>query len=188
MRIGFRFVVVLSVLLTGATRASAQRRVPNTGMWAVGGSIGGAAPSDASLSNGLEVAGHVESYVTPRISIRGQLGGVWSDIVGRNFTGTVDPVYVNGNIVYNWEGGVWHPFVTGGAGIYHYRAFENGAGNGGDTRPGVNLGGGLEYFYNRRGTITFEALYHAVSQVNTPLTTFNNGQFWTVGVGIKRYF
>ena len=65
---------------------------------------------------------------------------------------------------------------------------RDGAGNGADTRPGVNLGGGLEYFYNRRGTITLEALYHAVSQVDTPLTTFKNGQFWTVGVGIKRYF
>ena len=188
MRTSIRFVVALSVLLMGATQASAQRRVPNTGMWALGGSIGGGVPSEPSLNNGLELAGNLERYFTPRVSIRGQLGGAWSDIVGRGFNGTVNPVFVDGNIVYNWEGGVLHPFVTGGVGLYHYRSFESGAGNGGDTRPGVNLGGGLEYFYSRRGTITFETLYHAVNEVKTPLTTFNNGQFWTVGVGVKRYF
>ena len=188
MRTSFRVVVALSVLLIGATQASAQRRAPSTGMWALGGSIGGSVPSDPSLSNGLEFAGNVETYVTPRVSIRGQLGGAWSDIVGRGFTGTINPVFVDGNIVYNWEGGVWHPFVTGGVGIYHYRSLLDGAGNGSDTRPGVDLGGGVEYFYSRRGTITFETLYHAVNEVNTPLTTFNKGQFWTVGVGLKRYF
>ena len=102
--------------------------------------------------------------------------------------GTVSPVFVDGNIVYNWEGGVWHPFVTGGVGLYHYRSSENGVGNGSDTRPGANVGGGIEYFYSRRGTITFETLYHAVSEVHTPLATFNEGQFWTFGVGVKRYF
>jgi hypothetical protein len=69
-----------------------------------------------------------------------------------------------------------------------YRSSESGAGRATDTRPGVNLGGGLEYFYSRRGTITFETLYHAVSEVDTPLTTFNKGQFWTYSVGLKRYF
>jgi hypothetical protein len=99
-------------------------------MWALGGSIGGSVPSDPSLGNGLELVGNVETYVTPRVSIRGQLGGGWSDIVGRGFTGTINPVFVDGNVVYNWEGGVWHPFVTGGVGIYHYRSLLDGAGNG----------------------------------------------------------
>ena len=184
----FQIVVALFVLLTGATEASAQRRVPAAGMWALGGSMGAGVPSDPSLDKGLELAGNAESYLTPRVSIRGQLGGAWSDIVGRHFTGIVNPVFVDGNVVYNWEGGVWHPFVTGGVGVYRYRSTENGAGNATDTRPGVNLGGGLEYFYSRRGTITFETLYHAVSEVHTPLATFNEGQFWTFGVGVKRYF
>jgi hypothetical protein len=57
-----------------------------------------------------------------------------------------------------------------------------------DTRPGVDVGGGLEIFYHRRTAMTAEALYHAVSPVNTPVTTFNQGQFWTFGVGLKQYF
>jgi len=40
----------------------------------------------------------------------------------------------------------------------------------------------------RNAIQTVEGLYHVVSQVDTPLTTFNQGQFWTFGVGVKRYF
>jgi hypothetical protein len=188
MRASLRLIVTLSLLVVGAPQAYAQRRVPAAGMWGLGGSIGAGVPSDPSLANGLEVAGNLERYVTPRVSIRGQLGGMWSDIVGRHFTGTMKPVILDGNVVYNWEGGVLHPFVTGGGGLYFYRSSITGAPAMTDTRPGFDFGGGLELFYIRRTTMTAEALYHVVSQVDTPLTTFNQGQFWTFGVGVKRYF
>ena len=188
MRASLRLIVTLSLLVIGAPYAYAQRQVPATGMWGVGGSIGAGVPSDASLENGLNLAGNVETYVTPRVSIRGQLGGTWADIVGRHFTGTVSPVYLDGNVVYNWEGGILHPFVTGGVGMYFYRSSIDGARNMTDTKPGLDFGGGLELFANRRTTMTFEALYHVVNEVDTSLATFNDGKFWTVGVGLKRYF
>jgi len=182
--------LVVAAFVVHAVPAFAQGRspVPNQGMWAIGGSIGGGAPSDPSLSGGIDVAGNIERYLTPRISIRGQLGGEWSDIVNRGFTGTVSPVFVDGNVVYNWEGGVWHPFVTGGLGVYRYRSFENLAPSSSDTMLGLNVGGGIEYFTNRRVTVTGEVLFHDVDQVATPLTTFNQGRFWTATVGLKRYF
>jgi hypothetical protein len=31
-------------------------------------------------------------------------------------------------------------------------------------------------------------LYHAVNQVDTPVTVFNQGSFWTFGIGLKHYF
>src|ERR1043165_4943060 len=95
---------VVAALIVHAVPAHAQRRapVPNEGMWAVGGSIGGGAPGDPSLASGIDLAGNVERFLTPRVSIRGQLGGEWSDIVHRGFTGTVSPVFVDGNVVYNW--------------------------------------------------------------------------------------
>src|SRR5262249_28578562 len=127
MRASLRLIVTLSLLMFGATDAFAQRRVPAAGMWALGGSVGAGVPSDPSLANGLDLAGNLEGYVTPRVSIRGQLGGTWSDIVGRHFTGTINPVFLDGNVVYNWEGGVLHPFVTGGVGVYRDRSFVNGA-------------------------------------------------------------
>ena len=188
MRASLRAFVTVSLLTIGSSQAFAQRRTPAAGMWALGGSVGASVPTDPSLGNGLDLAGKLEGYLTPRVSIRGQLGGMWSDVVGRNFTGTVSPFFVDGNIVYNWEGGVVHPFVTGGVGMYRYRSSILGAPAMTDTRPGVDVGGGLELFYHRRTAVTAEVLYHAVSQIDTPVTAFNQGQFWTFGVGLKQYF
>jgi len=190
MRASLRLIVSLSLLVfvIGTSHAYAQRRVPETGMWGVGGWIGAGVPMDASLDNGFGFAGNVERYVTPRVSIRGQLGGTWADIVGRHFTGTVNPVFLDGNVVYNWEGGNLHPFVTGGGGIYFYKSSIDGSRSMTDTKPGLDFGGGLELFFDRRTTMTAEALYHVVSSVDSALATFPDGKFWTFGVGVKRYF
>ena len=191
-----RFVpVVLAFglsLSVGVTQAAAQRRAPARApakdMWAVGGSIGVSIPTDPSLDSGFDISGNIERYLTSRVSVRGQLGTAWWDIVGRHFTGTVNPVYLDGNLIYNWEGGKWHPYVTGGIGLYHFRSEESLAPNGSDTNFGGNVGGGIEYFYRRRSTITGEGLYHAVGAFNTPLATFNEGSSWTFTVGLKHYF
>jgi hypothetical protein len=144
MRASLRLIVTLSLLVVGAPHAYAQRRVPATGMWGLGGSLGGSAPSDPSLQNGLDFTGNLEHYLTPRVSIRGQVGASWWDIQGRHFTGTVTPFFATGNVAYNWEGGVVHPFVTGGLGVYRFHASESGTQDQSDTKPGFNLGGGLE--------------------------------------------
>jgi opacity protein-like surface antigen len=177
-----------ALLASAPVAAQGRGPVPDVGMWGLGGSIGAGVPSDPSLNRGLDLAGNIERYFTPRVSIRGQLGGEWSDITGRNFAGTISPVFLDGNLVYNWEGGVWHPYVTGGVGMYRYRSFENLTTSTTDTSLGVDFGGGIEYFTNRRVTLTAEILYHDVNQIKTPLTTFNQGQFWTVTAGVKRYF
>ena len=156
-------------------------------MWAVGGSLGSTAPADPSLDNGLELAGNLEGYLTSRVSVRGQLGVSSWNIVGRNFTGSVSPVRLDGNIVYNWEGGAWHPYVTGGVGMYHYRSTISGTLNGADTDAGFDVGAGIEYFFRRRTTLTAEALYHQVDAFYTPVTTFNKGSFWSFDFGLKAY-
>jgi len=171
-----------------ATPSFAQRRVPDTGMWAIGGSIGATVPSDASFQNGFEIAGALEGYLSPRVSIRGEVGSTWWDITGRGFTGTINPVFFTGNVVYNWEGGVWHPYVTGGIGAYHFGSSINPSLSGSDTKVGVDLGGGFEYFFTRRATLTGEALYHKVDGFASPAATFNNGSFWSFAIGAKRYF
>src|SRR5262249_11798305 len=86
MRAGLSGCAVIA-LIAGTVPAAAQGRspVPNTGMWSVGGSIGAGSPRDASLSGGFDIAGNLERYLTPRVSVRGQLGGSWNDIVQRNF-------------------------------------------------------------------------------------------------------
>ena len=117
--------------------------LPDTGMVGVGASVGVDIPSAAALDKGLDLAVNIEGYLTPRVSVRGQLGGAWWDIVGQRFTGTVKPLYVDGNIVYNWEGGAVHPYVTAGIGMYRFR-FEQAGLEGSDTKAGFNVGGGVE--------------------------------------------
>jgi hypothetical protein len=156
--------------------------VPDGGMAAAGASIGAALPSEENLENGLELAGNLEGYLTPRVSIRGQLGTAWLDF-GRGAS-TVRPLFVDGNIVYNWEGGQWHPYVTGGLGYYRYHVKNT---NSTDSEIGIDLGAGFEYFFNRRATLTAELLYHNVGDVIAPPLVVSDGSFWTFAIGAKTY-
>jgi hypothetical protein len=95
------FLAVGFVTWAAAAPPVFAQRAPARGMWAVGGSIGAVVPADASLGNGLELAGNLEGYLTSRVSVRGQFGASWWDIVGRQFASTVKPMRFDGNIVYN---------------------------------------------------------------------------------------
>ncbi len=144
MRRTLTLIVMLTSTIGFATTAAAQRRqprtiVPDEGMVAVGASIGVAVPSEISLAAGADLAAEVEDYLTPRVSIRGQLSRASFDTIGHSFNGTAHPIAFDGNVVYNWEGGAWHPYVTGGIGVYHYAFTENGLASG-DTKVGVEPG------------------------------------------------
>ena len=183
------------IVSVSASPAAPQRRhgpVPDAGMVGVGGSVGLSVPTDDRVDVGLSVAGNIEGYVTPRVSIRGQAGGTWQDLkTGQPFSGTIKPFWLDGNIVYNWEGGKWHPYVTGGVGMYRYAYEENsshGAFNGSNTAFGLNVGGGIEYFFTLHATVTGEVLYHHVGEIVTALVPFGNPSFGTFSIGVKRYF
>jgi Outer membrane protein beta-barrel domain len=172
--------IILLLVFVVAAPALAQRRAPSTGMVGIGASVGAALPTEDNLENGLELAGNVEGYLTPRVSIRAQLGTAWLDFGdGR----TARPLFVDGNIVYNWEGGQWHPYVTGGVGYYRY-AVKDGPN---DNNAGFDLGAGFEYFFTRRSTLTAELLYHKVGDVIAPPLEISDGSFWTVAIGAKTY-
>jgi hypothetical protein len=157
-------------------------------MVAIGASVGAAPPLEASFTNGLALTGNIEGYLSRRVSVRGQVSGAWWDITGRGFTGTVQPVVFAGNVVYNFEGGRTHPFVTGGIGLYHYRFAETPT-TGSTNEMGVNLGGGVEYFFHRYDTVTGEVLFHATGEpITSPVTTYDQSRFWTMTVGLKHYF
>ncbi len=151
-------------------------------MAGIGASVGAALPTEDNLENGLELAGNIEGYLTPRVSIRGQLGTAWLDFLGGN--ATARPLFVDGNIVYNWEGREWHPYVTVGLGYYRYRMKDSSAT---DSSAGVDLGAGFEYFFTRRSTLTAELLYHNVGEVIAPPLRISDGSFWTFAIGAKTY-
>jgi hypothetical protein len=185
-------VALVGLVATGAAAQDQDRErrgpVPAPGMLAIGGSIGAAPAADPSFTGGLALTGNVESYLSRRVSIRGQVDGAWWDITGRGFTGTVRPMALDGNLVYNFEGGRIHPFVTGGVGIYHYR-FNEVPTTGSANKAGLDAGAGVEYFVRRHTTLTGEFLYHDVAEpVTSPVTTYNLTHFWTFTVGVKKYF
>src|SRR5262245_7095944 len=156
MRMRIRPILLSAAMIVTciAAPAIAQERrdirgpVPAPGMVALGGSFGAAPPLEGSFTTGPVLTGNIEGYLTRRLSIRGQVSGAWWDITGRSFTGSVQPVALDGNVVYNFEGGKIHPFLTGGVGLYHYRFNENQI-DGSANKPGFNGGGGIEYFVHR---------------------------------------
>ena len=194
MRIKLAILLAASIVALSAMAADAQGHhdargaVPARGMVAIGGSVGAAPSLEASFTNGFDLTGNIEGYLTRRVSIRAQVGGAWWDITGRGFSGTVKPVAFDGNVVCNFEGGRIHPYVTGGVGLYHYRFAETPT-TGSADKPGTNVGGGVEYFVHRHATITGEVLFHATAQpLQSPVTTYNNTRYWTVTAGMKKYF
>ena len=172
-------ILLLVFVVAAASPALAQRRVPDTGMGAIGASVGAALPTETNLENGLELAGNLEGYLTPRVSIRAQLGTAWMDFGGN----TAKPLFADGNVVYNWEGGQWHPYVTGGVGYYRYHVRDGSD----DSNAGLDLGAGFEYFFTRRATLTGELLYHKVGDVHAPPLVVSDGSFWTFAMGAKTY-
>jgi opacity protein-like surface antigen len=177
-----------------ATPAAAQTRrarqaspVPDKRMFAIGLSLGVAFPNEDFLENGWVLTAGGEYYFAPRVSARGNLSGAWHDIFGHSFDGTVKPLAINGNLVYNWEHGKWHPYATGGFGIYHYR-FEESNIDSSETKTGLDLGGGIEYFFTRHDTLTGELLVHIVpGDLDSALTEYQPG-YWTLSFGYKKYW
>jgi hypothetical protein len=162
-------------------------RTPAEGSRAWGANFGVAAPTDGLLNNGLTPNVNFEYYVTPRWSIRGLGGAAWTDYSAPRFGTNVRPSFVDVNGVYNWEGGAVHPFVTAGLGVYHYHVSQPPF-SGGNTEPGVNAGGGVEFFLNPRDALKGEILYHGVAgQASGPFATVETS-FWSATVGFKRYF
>jgi hypothetical protein len=188
-----RSVVMCAALMLVSLPAAAQRRaagpVPARGMTAVGVSIGAAMPGDDRLDSGLLLAVNAESYFTRRVSLRGQLIGAWwgfDERPGRSDYG-VRPVAFTGNVVYNWEGGVVHPYATAGLGVYSFRFTESDT-DSHDTTVGLDLGGGLEYFIHRRDTLTLEVLFHPlVGDVHSRFSSYTPW-FWSIAGGYKAYF
>jgi hypothetical protein len=176
---------VLSLAL-GAP-AAAQTRVPDRGMGAISFLIGGAMPTEELLERGWFMAVAGEGYLTPRVSIRGQFGGSWHDVEFNGLDGKVSPMHLTGNLVYNWEYGKWHPYVTGGVGWYRWR-FGEGDDRPTDSKIGANLGGGIEYFFTRRDTLMGDINIHFVPGTMDSNIFPYEGRYWTIAGGYKRYF
>jgi hypothetical protein len=173
----------LAALLACLPFASASAQTPDTGMLAAGADVGVYFPDNA-FENTVTLDAFGEYYLSPRISVRGLLGWATPGFDNRtedNFR----QVRLLFNGVYNWEVGYWRPYVTAGAGAYFVREILDASDDpDGESRGGVNFGGGAEYLYNDMTSVKVEGRWDVVSHPRD----LPDATGFTLTVGIKRYF
>jgi Outer membrane protein beta-barrel domain len=160
-------VLVLCSCIAAPGVATAQERSPHTGSTAIGVDVGAFIPRETGLDPALIVNALLEWYVTPRVSVRTDLG-MTDNGFARESTDSLRQIPLRVNVNYNWEGGKWHPFVGAGVGAYFLRFKDNDRAIGDtETKPGFNLGGGIEYFTSRTVSLKGEARYHIIGETRT---------------------
>jgi opacity protein-like surface antigen len=181
--IRLRRLFCITVLLNCLFLLPASAQTPDTGLIGVGADIGVFFPDEA-FENTFTWDAFGEWYLTPRISFRGMFSYAKPGFENR----TEDHFRQSRllfNAAYNWERGVIHPFVTGGAGFYFVRELlDNATDPDSDTRGGLNFGGGLEYFVGDEASIKGEARWDIVSHP----AGFPDATGFSLTVGYKRYF
>jgi len=168
---GFPKTLLLSALLPlSSSMALPATTAPSDGDMAISFNAGFANAFDDTFDD-VEPAftGTFEYYTSPRISWRGLLGTMSFDAEppSPGDSLSVDATFLNANIVYNWEGGRVHPYVTGGIGAYDKSASSNLpseiSSKFDETAFGVNGGGGLDWYLGESWALKFEGVVHALA-------------------------
>jgi hypothetical protein len=175
----------LLILLGMASEIDAQTRVRTPDKGVIGYGIdGGVLFPDEGFENTCTFDGFGEYYVSPRVSVRALLAFASPGLSGGNedhFRQT--KLLFSG--VYNWEKGSWRPFAQAGAGFYFVRLkLDTETDPPGETRGGLNFGGGAEYLFSNEAGLKFELRWDIVSHP-FPLPDATGT---TLTVGYKRYF
>jgi opacity protein-like surface antigen len=177
-------VLILCSCIALAGVATAQERAPHAGSTAVGFDVGAFIPTENQLDNALILSVLLEYYVTPRVSLRTDFG-LTDPGFARESSDSLRQIPLRLDVNYNWEGGKWHPFVGAGVGAYFLTQKDNGQTFGGtETKPGFNMGGGVEYFTGRTVSLKGEARYHVIG--NTRAGQDPSGLVFTGG--LKKYW
>ena len=158
-----RRIFCITGVLSSLILLPASAQTPDTGLIGVGANFGVFFPDEA-FEKTITLDAFGEYYVTPRVSIRGLFG--WASPGFENQTENhFRQVKMLVNAVYNWEYGTWHPFVTGGVGAYFVRVLlDNAQDPDSETRGGLNLGGGIEYFLDDRSAVKGEIRWDIVTE------------------------
>jgi len=177
-------VLVLGTCIVPPGIAAAQERAPHTGSTAVGVDVGAFVPRDTQLDPALIVNALVEYYLTPRVSLRTDFG-LTNPGFSRESSDSLRQIPLRADVNYNWEGGKWHPFVGAGVGAYFIQFKDNGQALGdSETKPGFNLGGGVEYFTGRTVSLKGEARYHFIGKTRAG----EDPSGLVLTGGLKKYF
>lgn len=182
MRISIASVCTMVVWLAG-TPAEAQSRVPDSQTMAVGADAGMLWPGD-HLEPAPVINAFWEYYLTPRAGIRTTAG--WANpSFEREDSDSQRQIKLALDLLYNWEYGKVHPFVTGGGGVWLLQEKDNGDNFGdGETVGGLTFGAGLDYFIARTAALKVEGRYDWVAvDEGRP-----NPSGISLTVGVKKFF
>ncbi len=152
---------ILSILSPIALMAATPSTSPNHGDMAASFNAGFVRAFDNHFDNLNPVfTGTFEYYTSPRVSWRGLLGimSFDADLPG---SPSIDTTFLTANVLYNWEGGRIHPYVTGGVGFYQKDAPSSLPSRFDQTVFGVNGGGGIDWFLGDRWALEFEGTFTA---------------------------
>jgi len=157
---------------------------PAAGNVAIGADIGFYKP-DEEYKVAFTPQAYVEFYLHDRWSIRAMLG--WER--PRSMTGgsSMDHIRGTANLIYNFEAGYWHPYISLGYGAYvaQNREVDDNWDTPRYTKWGPNIAAGIEYFWSPKITIKFEINVHMVH----PIAELGDGPGgFAVTLGLKKYF
>ena len=205
-----RFAVLTAVLLSGSVLPSAaQPPVRYGGRVAVAGAFGGALPTAEHLDNGTYAGGIASVSLASHVGLSVEAGGDRVAIDRPGFRSDLMPRFADLNIVFSSRSGPVKPYLSGGVGVYRHtidlsrdaltdpalrdallalglRASTNGAIRIRHDEPGINVGGGFEYFFARRSAVLMDVRAHATRKF-VAVAPFG-GVFVNAAVGFRQYF
>jgi hypothetical protein len=199
-----------AVLLMGAASpAVAQASLPLGGPVAIGGAFGGALPTAVHLDNGSYAGGGVLVAMASQVSLNAEAGADFVAIDRPGFRSDLMPRFADLGLLVHWRSDPFRPFITGGVGIYRYTINVSSESFSDPTlrnelaalgltpssrgsiqvrhdEPGINLGGGFDYFFTRRSALTMDLRAHATRKF-VAVAPFG-GVFVNAAIGFRQYF
>ena len=213
-RRALQVAALTAVLLSGSVLPSAAQPPIRDygGPVAVAGAFGGAIPTAEHLDNGTYAGAMFFVSFGSHVGVNVEAGGDDVAIDRPGFRSDLMPRFANLNLVVRWRSGPFKPFkpfITGGVGAYRYTidvsqgaltdsslratllALGLSPSTSGSIRvrhdePGINLGGGFEYFVARRSALLMDVRAHATRDF-VEIAPFG-GVFVNLAVGFRQYF
>lgn len=166
-------------VLFGAAALPALSQAPvagEKGRFAAGFDAGATFPFGSGYDTGWAVDGSLDYYVARLLAIRASAG------YARSSTELADPftrASFLGSAVFQFEDGVLRPYARAGLGVYVVSP-PVGATRG---RVGLHAGGGVEWFFRPRTSLTGELLLHLLPSAEDRSTSSLD-----LTVGLRTYF
>ena len=166
-------------------------------------------PTAEHLDNGTYAGGTLLLSLASHVGVSVEAGGDDVAIDRPGFRSRLMPRFANLNIAFSWRSGPFKPVLSGGVGVYRYtfdvsrdalsdpslrdrllalglNPSTSGSIQVRHDEPGINLGGGFEYFFARRSALMMDVRAHATRDF-VEVAPFG-GVFVNAAVGFRQYF